>query len=151
MQTPDYQEFFQAYVGFYNAALEEKPILDNLRHCYAEYLVSASGTQVMGGENSAEYGKVLERGFGFYRAIGVTRMLLCGVDVSAIIPDHDLAKVHFRAEMRRKDGVPLTLDFDVTYFLQRRDSGPKIFAFVSEDEMALFREHGLVDKDGKPV
>jgi len=151
MHRPDYEQFFQSYVDFYNAALEEKPILDELRKCYAEYLVSASGDQVMGGQNGAEYTKVLEQGFGFYRAIGVTRMLCRGVDISAIIPDHDMAKVHFRAEMRKKDGSPLSLDFDVTYFLQRRDGGPKIFAFVSEDEMNLFREHGLVDKDGKPV
>jgi len=151
MQTPDYDRFFQSYVGFYNDALEEKPILDDLRQCYAEYLVSASGAQVMGGENGAEYGKVLEQGFGFYRAIGVKQMLCRGVDVSEIIPDHDMAKVHFRAEMRKKDGSPLTLDFEVTYFLQRRESGPKIFGFVSEDEMALFRQHGLVDKDDKPV
>ena len=41
--------------------------------------------------------------------------------------------------------------FDVTYMLQRRPDGPRIFGFVAGDEMALYREYGLVDEDGKPV
>jgi hypothetical protein len=43
------------------------------------------------------------------------------------------------------------IDFDIAYLLQRRDSGPKIFAFASVDELALFREMGLVDAEGKPT
>ena len=34
--------------------------------------------------------------------------------------------------------------------IQRCDDGPKIFAFVAGDEMALYRKYGLVDGDGKP-
>ena len=151
MRMPDYDSFFAAYVDFYNAAVEGRPVIDDLRRCYGEYVVGASPDSIMGGENGEEYGKVLEHGFGFYRAIGVRRMLLRGVDASEVHAGHDLVHVGFRAEMQRKDGSGFPLDFDVAYFLQRRDSGPKIFAFVSDDEMALFRELGLVDGDGRPV
>lgn len=151
MQTPDYDAFFIAYVDFYNAALANKPVLHDLRACYAEYLVSASAQTVMGGENGDEYEKVLEKGFGFYRAIGVAAMRLRKVEVLEIIPGHDQARVFFTAQMRRRDGSGFPLDFEVVYLLQRRDSGPKIFAFLSEDEMELFRRLGLIDGEGKPV
>lgn len=151
MQAPDYDRFFRSYVELYNAALEGSPVIDNLRGCYAEYLVSASGTQVMGGENGAEYAAVLEKGFGFYRSIGVQRMLLRHVETRAIIAGHDLVKVFFTAEMDKTRNGPPSIDFDVTYLLQCRDSGPKIFAFISDDEMRLFQELGLVDAGGKPL
>ena len=64
---------------------------------------------------------------------------------------HDLVRVYFTAELDKAKNGPPSIDFDVTYFLQRRDSGPKVFAFISEDEMSLFRDLGLVDADGKPV
>jgi len=151
MLTPDYDRFFKDYVDFYNSALAMKPVIDDLRACYAEYLVSASGDKVMGGENGDEHRKLLEQGFEFYRAVGIRKMHLRGVETREIVALHDLARVFFSADMEKKDGTQFRIDFDVTYFLQRRDSGPKIFAFVSEDEMALFRDLGLVDADGKPV
>jgi len=151
VQAPDYDVFFASYVDFYNAALASKPVIHDLRACYAEYVVGASGHHVMGGENGDDYEKVLEKGFGFYRAIGVVEMRLRGVEAREIIAGHDEARVFFTAQMRRKDGTKFPLDFEVVYFLQRRDSGPKIFAFLSEDEMELFRGLGLVDGEGKPL
>jgi hypothetical protein len=43
------------------------------------------------------------------------------------------------------------LDADVVYMLQRREGGPKIFAFVAGDEMGIYRRYGLVDEQGRPV
>lgn len=151
MRMPDYEAFFTAYVDFYNAAVEGKPVIDDLRRCYGEYVVGASPGSIMGGENGEDYGKVLGEGFGFYRSIGMKRMVLRGVEASEIMAGHDLVSVDFRAEMERKDGSPLQVDFTVAYITQRRDSGPKIFAFISGDEMALFRDLGLVDGEGRPV
>ena len=101
MQAPDYDAFFASYVDFYNAALTSKPVIHDLRARYAEYLVSASGQAVMGGENGDDYEKVLEKGFGFYRAIGVVEMRLRGVEAREIIAGHDEARVFFTAQMRR--------------------------------------------------
>ena len=151
MHMPDYEAFFTAYVDFFNAALAGKPVIHDLRGCYAEYLVSASAQTVMGGENGDGYEKVLEQGFGFYRAIGTVEMRLRGVKPQEIVAGHDQVRVEFGAQMRRKDGSEFPLDFEVVYLLQRRDSGPKIFAFVSEDEMELFRSLGLVDGEGTPT
>jgi len=151
MQMPDYDSFFRAYVDFYNGALAEKPVIGDLRQCYAEFIVGASPGSVMGGENGEEYGKVLDKGFGFYRAIGVTHMSLRKTEASEIMAGHDMVRVFFTAEMRRKDGSEFPVDFEVAYITQRRDSGPKIFAFMSENELELFKELGVVDAEGKPA
>ncbi len=151
MRMPGYESFFAAYADFYTAAVEGKPVIADLRHCYGDYVVGASPGSIMGGENGEEYGKVMEQGFAFYRSIGMKRMVLRGVEPTEIMAGHDLVHVDFRAEMERRDGSPLEVDFTVAYITQRRDSGPKIFAFMSDDEMALFRDLGLVDAEGKPV
>ena len=151
MQMPDYDSFFRAYVDFYNGALAEKPVIGDLRQCYAEFIVGASPGSVMGGENGEEYGKVLDKGFGFYRAIGVTKMSVRRTEASEIMAGHDMIRVFFRADMRRKDGSEFPVDFEVVYIAQRRDGGPKIFAFMSDNELELFKKLGVVDAEGKPV
>lgn len=150
MRMPDYDAFFSAYVDFYNAALDGRPVIEELRGCYADYVVGASPGQVKGGENGTDYGKVLEQGFGFYRAVGMKRMVFHTADARETIAGHDMVRVGFTAEME-KDGAPLSADFEVVYVVQRRDGGPKIFAFMSGDELATFRELGLVDAEGKPA
>ena len=151
MRMPDYDSFFAAYADFYNAAVEGKPVIGDLRHCYGDYVVGASPGSIMGGKNDEDYGKVMEQGFAFYRSIGMKRMLVRGVEASEIMAGHDLVHVDFRAELERRDGSPLQVDFSVAYVTQRHDSGPKIFAFISDDQMTLFRELGLVDEEGRPV
>jgi hypothetical protein len=35
------------------------------------------------------------------------------------------------------------IDFDVHYLVQQLDAEPKVFGWISEDEQALLREHGI--------
>jgi hypothetical protein len=46
---------------------------------------------------------------------------------------------------------PLSIPVPVSFLMQRRPGGPRIFGFVAGDGMAVYREHGLVDDQGKPV
>jgi hypothetical protein len=78
-------------------------------------------------------------------------MTLLKVEATPIDAGHDMVRPYFRADYRRKDGETLSIEFDVVYMLQQREGGPKIFAFVSGDEMGLYRQHGLVDEEGKPA
>lgn len=50
----------------------------------------------------------------------------------------------FTADYEKADGETLSLDFDVSYLTEVRDDVVRIFAFVAGDEMALYREKGLV-------
>jgi len=62
-----------------------------------------------------------------------------------------MVRPYFHADYKKKNGEAQPIEFDVVYMLQRREDGPKIFAFVAGDEMAIYREHGLVDDEGRPV
>jgi hypothetical protein len=151
MQQPDYEAFFNNYVDVFNRSVQGGVDVGAIRASYAEYFVSAGGGAVQGGANDEKYAEVLRQGSSFYQAIGLTGMALLKVEVTPIDPDHDMVRPYFRADYRKKDGENLSIDFDLVYMLQRRDGGPKIFAFIAGDEMALYREYGLVDEEGKPT
>ena len=46
--------------------------------------------------------------------------------------------------LTRKDRPDVAIDFDVHYFIQTLDREPKVFGWVSGDEQALLRKHGIV-------
>jgi len=151
MQQPDYEAFFRNYVDVFNRSVKDGVDVDAIRLSYAEYFVSAGGGAVQGGANDEKYAEVLRQGSGFYQAIGLTGMTLLQVEVTPMDAGHDMVRPYYRADYRKKDGQALSIDFDLVYMLQRREGGPKIFAFVAGDEIALYREYGLVDEEGKPV
>jgi hypothetical protein len=152
MQQPDYEAFFRNYVDVFNRSLRHGVDADAIRASYAEYFVSAGfGEVVRGGANDEKYAEALREGAGFYQAIGLQGMRLEKVEVTPIDAWHDMVRPYFHADYKKKDGEALPIEFDVVYMLQRREGGPKIFAFVVGDEMGIYRQHGLVDEKGKPV
>jgi hypothetical protein len=151
MNAPDYREFFERYVDVFNRVLDGDAPPEQVRASYAEHFVSASaGGVVQGGANDERYAQVLRDGAEFYRLIGTQRMHLRGVEAMPIDDQHDLVRVRMKSDYERRDGHRFSLEFAVAYLLQRREAGPRIFAFVAGDEMALYREHGLVDEQGRP-
>jgi hypothetical protein len=151
MDVPDYHEFFEDYVQTFNRVLAGDADADSVRRCYAETFISAGVNGVVAcTRNDDHYGKFLREGTEFYRRIGTRRMNVRRVEPQPIDEEHDLVRVLMSSDYL-KSGTGITIDFDVTYLLQRRADGPKIFAFVSGDEMALYRERGLVDEQGQPT
>jgi len=152
MQKPDYEAFFRNYVDIFNRSMTGSVDADAIRASYAEYFVSAGvGGKVLGGANDEKYAEILRQGAGFYRSIGLQGMRLIKVEVTEIDSGHDMVRPYFHADYKKKNGEAQPIEFDVVYMLQRREDGPKIFAFVAGDEMAIYREHGLVDDEGRPV
>ncbi len=43
-----------------------------------------------------------------------------------------------------RDRTDVAIDFDVHYLVQKLDDEPKIFGWVSGDEQALLRKHGII-------
>ncbi|WP_245520846.1 MULTISPECIES: hypothetical protein [unclassified Mesorhizobium] len=43
-----------------------------------------------------------------------------------------------------QEGALITIDFEVSYLLERRDGKLKVFGWISGDEQAEFRKHGLL-------
>lgn len=55
-----------------------------------------------------------------------------------------MAHITWTATYIRKDEPDKTIDFDVHYFVQLLDGVPKVFGWVSGDEQALLRKHGII-------
>jgi hypothetical protein len=152
MDMPDYTQWFRDYAAAYERSLGERVDSAAIRVCFAEGFVAASlQGPVQAGINDEAFERTLQAAYGFYRAIGTRSMSVERVEVAPICPNHDRVRVFYRAGYRKPDGSPLTIRFDVVYLLQRRGEGPKIYAFIAGDEMALYRQHGLVDHAGRPV
>lgn len=150
--TPDYEAFFRRYADAYQRSLGDRVEADLIRSFFAESFLAASTLGgVNTGPNDETFARTLEQGYTFYKAIGTRRMAVERVEVEPIYENHDRVRVFYVAQYERSDGAWITIPFDVLYLLQRREDGPKIFAFIAGDEMALYREHGLVDADGNPT
>ena len=65
------------------------------------------------------------------------------VAVVADVLSHCVAHVAWTATYSRKDRPDVAIDFDVHYFVQKLDGPPRVFGWVSGDESALLREHGI--------
>jgi hypothetical protein len=51
----------------------------------------------------------------------------------------------------RKDQPDVAIDFDVHYFVQTLDGEPKVFGWVSGDEQALLKKHGIIQDAESPL
>jgi hypothetical protein len=152
VDSPDYEEFFREYAKADERSLGETVDVAAIRSFFAETFVSASVSgRVAMGTNDETFAEALRRGYRFYKAIGTTSMVVDRVEPGALYENHDQVRVFYSAGYRKRDGTEVSIPFDVLYLLQRRGGGPKIFGFIAGDEMAVYREHGLVDETGQPA
>lgn len=149
---PDYEHFFREYAQAYERSLGESVDVGAIRSFFAESFISASiDGRVAAGANGEAFEQALKSGYGFYRAIGTTSMRVDRVEIEALCENHDRVRVFYCAGYRKKNGTEVSIPFDVVYLLQRRSAGPKIFDFIAGDEMAVYKQHGLVDDNGQPA
>jgi hypothetical protein len=111
---------------------------------YASEFIAASPAGVMTGKNDDQLKHVMAQGYERYRAMGTKEMRIRDIRVSPMDEHHCVAHVAWTAYYARKDGPDVTINFDVHYFVQKLDSEPKVFGWVSGDEQALLKEHGIV-------
>lgn len=140
------EAFFRDYAERTNNGLKTPPEIDleATAGAFAEHFIEANPAGVSCGENNDDFRAAIPKGLEFYRSIGTQRMTVDSLDVTPLDDFHVMAKVHWKADYRKQDGSPLVIDFDVIYFLQRRDEQLKVFAYISGDEQQTYVDHGLV-------
>jgi hypothetical protein len=139
--------FFESYANLYNRALAGEDVFDEIMARFSPQFIAAGPEGVATGKQDGAFRRTLEKGYRFYRDIGTRKMTAKRVEVTPIDARHSMAKVFYCADYEKSDGSPLRIEFDVTYFLDTTTVRPKIFGFVAGDEMALYREHGLIPED----
>ena len=136
--------FFQRYERFFNEALRGRTDMDEVAALYASDFIAASPAGVMTGKNDDQFNEVMAQGYEHYRAIGTKEMRIRDVRLSPMDEYHCVAHVAWTAAYARNDQPDITINFDVHYFVQMLDGEPKVFGWVSGDEQALLRKHGII-------
>jgi hypothetical protein len=149
---PDYEGFFREYASAYERSLGESVDVKTLRSFFAEAFLSAgTAGEVAAGANDRQFEETLRKGYAFYKAIGTVSMKVDHIEPEVLYENHDRVRVFYVAGYARRSGETVSISFDVLYLMQRRSGGPKIFGFIAGDEMAVFRQHGLVNEAGEPA
>jgi hypothetical protein len=120
------------------------PDTDALEACFADHFVGASPAGIMGGAAGEEFGDIIAAGIENYRRMGATEFIVDEVAVTSIDALHAMARVFWRFGYKRaRDGATGTIRFENVYFVSFVEETPKIFAWVTPDEQAVLKEHGL--------
>ena len=143
MQT-SVRKLFERYERVFNAALHGDGDMDDVAALYASDFIAASPAGVMTGKNDEQLKQVMAQGYARYRAIGTKEMRIRQLRISPMDEHHCVAHVAWRATYVRNDKPDVTIDFDVHYLVQQLGAEPKVFGWVSGDEQAVLKEHGII-------
>ncbi|WP_454848931.1 nuclear transport factor 2 family protein [Rhizobium binxianense] len=135
---------FARYESLFNQALGGDVDMDEVASLYASEFIGAAPAGVMTGKNDDQFRQVMAQGYAHYRAMGTKEMRIRNVRLSPIDERHCLAHVAWTATYARKNQADVAIDFDVHYFVQKLGSEPKVFGWVTADEQALLKQHGII-------
>lgn len=138
------RELFERYESFFNRSLGGDMDTAEIASLYASEFIGAAPSGVMAGKNDDQFKQVMAQSYAHYRAIGTKEMRIRNVRLSPIDEHHCVAHVAWTALYARKDQPDVVIDFEVHYFVQKLGEEPKVFGWVSGDEQALLREHGII-------
>ena len=144
MIEPSVRKFFERYESCFNQSLGGHVDMDEVASLYASEFIAASPAGVMAGKNDVQLKQVMAQGYARYRAMGTKEMRIRDVHLSSIDDHHCVAHVAWTAIYSRKNQPDVAIDFDVHYFVQKLDGEPKVFGWVSGDEQALLKKHGIM-------
>ncbi len=137
-------ELFKRYQDFFRKGLKNEASMEEVASSYAAAFIAASPAGVSVGQNDEQLKQVMRQGFERYRRIGTKDMRLRHVQIHPIDEHHCLARVAWTATYDQGAKPDVSIDFDIHYLVQQLDDEPKIFGWVSGDEQALLRQHGII-------
>ncbi len=138
------KEFFREYEARFNRAMAGSIETEATANAFASCFLEANPFGVNCGKNDDQFRAVIPRGYEFYRNIGTKSMKIASLDITPLDDYHSMAKVHWQAIYRKKDGSEECIEFDVIYFVQTINDQLKIFAYITGDEQGVLRERGLI-------
>lgn len=135
---------FALYERSFRQALAGNPDPEAAARLYAPEFIAASPAGVRAGRNDAQFLHVMAEGHARYRQIGTREMRIRGTAISPIDDHHCVARVGWAATYARDDLPETVLDFDVNYLVQVLEGTARVFGWVTGDEEALLKRHGII-------
>jgi hypothetical protein len=138
--------FLAEYEARVNRALaDERTVeVDATSASFTRWFVAANPDGVVCRANDEEFRSAIPKGFEFYRSIGTRMMRIASIGVTELDPHHAMAKVRWHSVYEKRDSSEVRIDFDVIYLFHMKDAEPKIFGYITGDEDAVLRAHGLI-------
>ena len=136
-------KLFERYERLAGQALRGEADPGELASLYALEFIASSPAGLMAGKNDSRFIQALVQGHAYYREIGTKSMRVREVRLSPIDGLHCVAHVAWTATYERAGREDVAIDFDVHYLVQTLDGEPKVFGWVSGDEDALLKQHGV--------
>ncbi len=137
------RDLFVQYEFLTNTALTGKPDLIAIAALYDEAFIGSSPNGVMVGKNNDDFARALADGIEFYRELGATQMIIKDLRPEQLDPLHSMVKVDWRATFAKSDDRH-TVEFTNIYLTRVTEGLPKVIGWITEDEIAVLRKHGLV-------
>jgi hypothetical protein len=144
MDEPRVRAFFDRYANVFERGLSGAAGMEEAAALYAPAFVAASPAGVQAGTNDASLQQAMAQGYERYRALGTKAMRVRDVRLTPIDDLHGVAHVAWTATYARAGRPDVAIDFEVHYLVQERDDELAVFGWVSGDEAAALREHGIV-------
>jgi hypothetical protein len=144
MMEASVRKLFERYERAFNESLGGDTDMREVASLYASRFISATPSGVMTGKNNDHLKEVMAQGYARYRAIGTKEMRIRNLRLAPIDEQHCVAHVEWRATYARNDQPDVVIDFEVHYFVRTADGKSKVFGWVSGDEQALLKKHGII-------
>ena len=144
MMEASVRKLFERYERFFKQALDGDMDMRGVASLYAPHFIAATPAGVMTGRNNDKLKQVMAQGYAHYRAIGAKDMRIRDLRLSPIDEHHCVAHVAWTATYARTGQPDTAIDFDVHYFVRTANGQSKVFGWVSGDEQALLKKHGIV-------
>jgi predicted enzyme related to lactoylglutathione lyase len=144
MMDTDVRTLFERYEQVFGSGLRGCMDMNEAASLYASDFIAATPAGVVSGKNDERLKQVMAQGYEHYRAIGIKDMRMRGLRISPIDEHHCVAHVAWTATYARKHQPDVAIDFEVHYFVQDLNSEPRVFGWVSGDEQAALKEHGVI-------
>lgn len=135
---------FHRYEQMFAQALAGRVSMDELAALYAPEFIASTPAGVVCGRNDAQLRDRMVEGYAHYRAIGTAAMRIRDLRLSPIDALHCIAHVGWTATYARDDLPETSIDFDVHYLVRLAGGEARVFGWVSGDEQALLRRHGVI-------
>lgn len=139
------QAFFKLYADSFNNALnEDTPDIEWTVNSFSNSFIAANPLGVTCGQNNEEFNSAIFQGYALYKSIGVKAMDIISIETTELDDFHAMTKVRWKSSYVKKDNSKGNIEFDNYYFTQTKLKEHKIFAYITGDEQAALKEHGLI-------
>jgi hypothetical protein len=136
--------FFEQYAALFNAAIAGAADIEAISRMYASELIGASPAGVATAKNDDQLETVMTHGYARYRAMGMKQTSVQSLSVIPLDERHCVAKVAWQSTFQPEGKPEIAVDFVNHYLIQSLDGTPKVFGWITGDEQALLKQHGLV-------